>query len=160
MVVVPPAQAGKSPLVCCDTAGMPCRYFEPLQIVPTPFHPKARLPLIDEYDGLCHAGTDPVYVPAESRFPGCNHGNRDNPCGRFPADRERVVLRLTVAKQEPDSLEVLAIEEANHTPLRSQTVRFLLRSEELMPDLAEACQRAQLVAFCRSYLKRSAGQPG
>ncbi len=137
---------------------MPCRYFEPLQIVAAPFHPNARLPLIDEYDGLCHADTEPVYVPAESRFPGCNHGNRDNFCGRFPDGGERVVLRLTVAKQEADALEILAVEEANHSPVRSRTVRFLLPSEELMPDLAEACQRAQCVAFCRSYLKRSAGQ--
>jgi len=136
---------------------MPCRYFEPLQIVPTPFHPKARLPLIDEYEGRCHADTQPVHAPAESRFSECNHGNRDNLCGRFPVDGERVVLRFTVAKQEPESLEILAIEEANHTPLRSRTVRFLLRSEELMPDFAEACLRAQFVAFCRSYLKRYAG---
>lgn len=136
---------------------MPCRYFEPLQIVPTPFHPNARLPLIDEYDGLCHADAQPVSIPAGSRFAGCNHGNRDNPCERFPVASERVVLRLTVAKQEPDALEILAIEEENHTPLRSRRVRFLLGSEELMPDFAEACQRAQLVAFCRSYLKRSAG---
>jgi len=63
---------------------------------------------------------------------------------------------LTVAKQDGEALEVLAIEEANHTPLRWQTVRFLLRNEEIMPDLPAICQRAQFLAFCRSYLKRSA----
>jgi hypothetical protein len=135
---------------------MPCRYFEPLQIVQIPFHPHARLPLVDEYDGLCHAGGEPVGVHTESRFSGCNHGNRDNLCGRLPVGSEHAVLRLTVAKQDGEALEVLAIEEANHTPLRWQTVRFLLRSEEIMPDLPAICQRAQLLAFCRSYLKRSA----
>lgn len=159
MVVVSAAQGGTS-LLACDTAGMPCRYFEPLQIVSVPFHPNARLPLIDEYDGLCHSDTEPSPVPAESRFAGCNHGNRNNPCGRFPAERERAVLRLTVAKQDTDALEVLAIEETNHRPIRWQTVRFLLGSEELIPESSEICQRAQLVAFCRSYLKKAAGQPG
>ena len=138
---------------------MPCRYFEPLQIVSKPFHPNARLPLIEEYDGLCHAETQPVAVPGETRFAGCNHGNRDVSCGRFPSDRERAVLRLTVAKEDGDSLEILAIEEANHSPVRWQTIRFLVQSEELVPNLAEICQRAQLLAFCRSYLKKAAGQP-
>jgi len=138
---------------------MPCRYFEPLQIAPVPFHPNARLPLIDEYEGLCHAETEAIPVPAEIRFAGCNHGNRDTSCGRFPVASERAVLRLTVAKQDPDSLEIVAIEEANHSPLRWQTIRFLLRSEELVPDLTEVCQRAQLLAFCRSYLQKAAAEP-
>jgi hypothetical protein len=136
---------------------MPCRYFEPQQLVPVPFHPNARLPLIEEYDGLCHAGTEPLQTPVESRFAACNHGNRDHPCGRFPVDRERAVLRLTVAKEDAEALEILAIEEANYRPVRWQSVRFLLRSEELVPDLVEICQRAQLLAFCRSYLKKAAG---
>ncbi|MFL6447672.1 MAG: hypothetical protein ACJ746_08285 [Bryobacteraceae bacterium] len=136
---------------------MPCRYFEPLQIVSVPFHQNARLPLIDEYDGVCHVEAEASPVPAESRFQGCNHGNRDHPCGRFPAERDRAVLRLTVAKLDGDALEILAIQEANHRPVRWQTVRFLLRTEELVPDLVEICQRAQLLAFCRSYLKKAAG---
>lgn len=139
---------------------MPCRYFEPLQIVLSPFHPKARLPLIDEYEGLCHSCSEPVPVPAESRFAGCNHGNRENPCGRFPAGTDRSVLRLTVAAKDSDALEILAIEEADHRPVRWETVRFLLRTEELMPDPGGICQRAQLMAFCRSYLKRSGEQTG
>jgi hypothetical protein len=134
---------------------MPCRYFEPLQIVPIPFHPNARLPLIDEYDGVCHACPDPVAVPADSRFAGCNHGNRGKLCGRFPADSDPSVLRLTVATKDSDALEILAIEESDHRPIRWRTVRFLLRSEELMPDPGGICERAQLIAFCRSYLKRS-----
>jgi hypothetical protein len=139
---------------------MPCRYFEPLQIVPIPFHPKARLPLIDEYDGVCHACPDPVAVPADSRFAGCNHGNRENACGRFPGGGDRSVLRLTVATRDSDALEVFAIEEADHRPVRWHRVRFLLRSEELTPDPGGICERAQLIAFCRSYLKRSVEQAG
>lgn len=137
---------------------MPCRFFEPLQIASVPFHPSARLPLIDEYDGLCHVSAEPSPVPEESRFAGCNHGNRHHPCGRFPAERERAVLRLTVAKQDADALEILAIEETNYRPVRCQTIRFLLPNEELVPELSEICQRAQLMAFCRSYLKRAAGR--
>lgn len=139
---------------------MPCRYFEPLQIVTIPFHPKARLPLIDEYEGLCHAASETVAIPAESRFAGCNHGNRGNLCGRFPADSERSVLRLTVTTKNSDALEILAVEEADHRPVQWQTVRFLLGSEELTPDPNGICQRAQLVAFCRSYLRKSGEQAG
>src|SRR5947209_19300466 len=116
---------------------MPCRYFEPLEIVPTPFHPNARLPLIDEYDGRCHARLDSVRIPAESRFTGCNHGNRENLCGRFPAGIERAVLRLTVSKQDSESLEIVAIEEADHRPIRWQTVRFYPGTEVLIPDIEE-----------------------
>jgi hypothetical protein len=139
---------------------MPCRYFEPLQVVPIPFHPNARLPLIEEYDGLCHAGSESATVPAESRFAGCNHGNRDNPCVRFPAAVQAVALRFTVAKESSDALEVLAIEELNHRPVRCQTVRFVLGTEELLPDRSDVCQRAQLLAFCRSYVAKAAGRPG
>jgi hypothetical protein len=146
--------------LACDTAGMPCRYFEPLQIVAIPFHRNARLPLINEYDGSCHASPESAAVPAESRFAGCNHGNRDNPCGRFPASDERIVLRFTISKESSEELEVLAIEEANHRPIRWQTVRFVLGSEELWPDRTDICQRAQILAFCRSYVTRAAGQAG
>ena len=139
---------------------MPCRYFEPLQVVTVPFHPNARLPLIHEYEGLCHACSQPVPVPADSRFTGCNHGNREHSCGRFPADSDGSVLRLTVATRDSDALQILAIEEAEHRPVRWQTVRFLLRSEELMPDPGGICRRAQVIAFCRSYLKRSGEQAG
>jgi hypothetical protein len=134
---------------------MPCRYFEPQHIVDAPFHPNARLPLVDEYDGVCHAEGEPVPVPGDSRFAGCNHGNRGNLCRRFPVDREIRVLRLTVANQEAEFLEVLAIEELDHRPVRWHTVRYLLPSEEFSPEMGEICQRAQLLAFCRSYMKRA-----
>jgi hypothetical protein len=73
---------------------------------------------------------------------------------------DRSVLRLTVAAKDCDALEILAIQEADHRPVRWETVRFLLRTEELMPDPDGICQRAQLMAFCRSYLKRSGEQAG
>lgn len=118
-----------------------------------PFHPNARLPLIQEYDGLCHAGSEPGAIAASSRFAGCNHGNRDDVCNKFPAGQDQMVLRFTILREDDDSLEILTVEETNHRPSRWNPVRFTVTGEQLTPDLSDRCLRAQLLAFCRSYLR-------
>ena len=135
---------------------MPCPYFEPLEIAKVCFHRNARLPLIDEYDGRCHAAAEPIGVPGSIRFAGCNHGNRESGCERFPSGRDLPVLRFTVNRRDSEVLELLAIEETSHHPTRWQTVRFAVQSEAFDSVFSSLCQRAQLLAFCRSYLKKCA----
>lgn len=97
-------------------------------------------------------------APAELRFGCCNHGYSRGTCGRFPADEERSGLRYHLVKQTSATLEVLYIEERQYTPLRWQPVRYFMEGERMEPEIADLCVRAQLLAFCRSYLKRYVDQ--
>lgn len=114
----------------------------------------ARLPLIDEFDGLCRALSDPMPVPAEARLRLCNHGNVRGQCAHFPLQEQRSCFRFEVVHRSTDRLDVLLIEESLYTPLAWHRLAFLIATEQLEPDPPDACQRAQLLAFCRSYLRQ------
>jgi len=133
---------------------MPCPYFEPQQVVAEPTHLNARLPLIDEFDGLCRAASEPLPVPQASRLRLCNHGNARGQCAQFPADEKRTSIRFDVLRRSASNLEILYVEESLYAPLAWRPLTFLIGSERLDPDPQDACQRAQLLAFCRSYLRR------
>jgi hypothetical protein len=137
---------------------MPCPYFEPTEIAASPTDGNARLPLIDEYSGFCHA--DPLLpaVPVELRFRCCNHGYSERVCSRYPAPERRSCARFTVLERSAESLNVLYIEERHHAPVAWRTVRFAPSTQSLEPELDELCARAQLLAFCRAYLRRFAPQ--
>jgi hypothetical protein len=113
---------------------MPCPYFEPRQALPQPTYPSARLPLIDEYDGVCHARTEALPVEAEGRL--------------------RFCFRFDVVQRSVAGLELLFIEEAFFAPLAWRRLQFVIDGERLEPDPADPCERAQILAFCRSYLRR------
>ncbi len=132
---------------------MPCPYFEPQHAVADPTHVNARLPLIDEFAGLCHAGPEPspVDVP-RLRF--CNHGNARGQCAHFPAAETRSAFRFNVLGRSAASLNVLFVEESLYAPVAWRSLTFTIDSGRLDPDPADACRRAQLLAFCRSYLRR------
>jgi hypothetical protein len=132
---------------------MPCPFFEPQRTLAQPQHPNARLPLIDEYDGLCHAGPEPIAVPAGLRFQGCNQGYSRGSCDHFPAAEIRSGLRYNVVRQTAAMLEVLYIEEQSYAPLQWQRVQYFIESGQLEPQLSDRCVRAQFLAFCRSYLQ-------
>ena len=134
--------------------GMPCPYFEPQTIVRDAQHPRARLPLLDEYDGLCRAQAIPLHAPTELRFAYCNQGYSRGYCGRFPADDGRSGLRYTITSRNAATLEILWIEEQEFVPLRWHSVRYLPASSQFDPEPSNECMRAQLLAFCRSYLRR------
>ncbi len=131
---------------------MPCPYFEPRNALVPPGQTNTRLPLIDEYDGLCHAASEPIEAPAELRFRCCNHGYSRGCCERFPSSEARSAVRYSVLRHSRNTLDLICIEEQNYAPLRSRTVRYFLTSERLEPELDDACIQAQAVAFCRSYL--------
>ena len=135
-------------------SGMPCPYFEPQKVVENSHHPNARLPLLQEYDGLCHAGSEPVQAPAELRFDCCNRGYSKGSCARFPLAEARSSMRYSILRRTSATLELICIEEQNYAPLRWRSVQFFLESKRLEPELDDACITAQAIAFCRSYLGR------
>jgi hypothetical protein len=133
---------------------MPCPYFEPRQALAEPTHFNARLPLIDEFDGVCRALPEPFAVPPAGRLRLCNHGNVRGQCAHFPADDNRSAFRFEVLHRSAADLDLLFIEESVYAPLSWRRLSFLIDSESLEPDPPDPCQRAQLLAFCRSYLRR------
>ena len=133
---------------------MPCPYFEPQRVASDPLHASARLPLIDEYDGMCHAHPDLISAPPELRFRCCNHGYSRGGCERVPASDVRSSARYNVVRRSEATLEVLCIEEQNYAPLRWQSIQYSIGSDRLTVELSDVCLAAQLLAFCRSYLQR------
>jgi hypothetical protein len=136
---------------------MPCPYFEPKQVATDPQHRGARLPLLDEYDGLCHATGDVLGVPSDVRFRCCNHGYSRGGCDRFPRDESRSGLRYNVVRRTGTALEIVCVEEQQYAPLHWYSIQYFLDSERIEPQLSDTCIRAQVLAFCRSYLKRFSG---
>jgi hypothetical protein len=133
---------------------MPCPYFEPQQPVLPPTSLNARLPLIDEFDGLCRALPQPQPVPPDSRLRLCNHGNARGVCAHFPIQDQRSSFRFEVLRRSIAQLDLLFIEESLYAPVAWHRLAFLINPEQLDPDPTDACQRAQLFAFCRSYMRQ------
>lgn len=134
--------------------GMACPFFEPSHVISNPRHPSARLPLIDEYDGLCHAATTPIQAPGERRFECCNRGYPYPQCSLFPMGDGPHCLRYSILEQSACAVRLVLIEERDYSPLAWRTVQYSITTEELMPEVVDACARAQVIAFCRSFLKR------
>ncbi len=133
---------------------MPCPYFEPQRVVISPRYANARLPLIHEYQGVCHAAAEPQTAPEALRFQYCNHGYSRGACDCFPSIETRSCLRYTVVRRTATALELVCVEEQDHAPLRWQTLRYILTTGELDPEVSEICMRTQALAFCRSYLQQ------
>jgi hypothetical protein len=53
----------------------------------------------------------------------------------------------------PASLEILLVEELHYAPVAWRRVRYFVGSESLEPEVPDVCMRAQVIAFCRSFLK-------
>lgn len=133
---------------------MPCPLFEPQRAVSNPHHANARLPLIEEQDGVCHAAADPFAVPSELRFSCCNHGYSAKHCGHWPEAVGVSALRYSIAAHEGDVLQVICIEEKDYAPVRWRSVQYSIATGQLEPMIEDSCMRAQVIVFCRSYLQR------
>jgi hypothetical protein len=133
---------------------MPCPYFEPQRVVPPGQQTNARLPLIQEHDGLCRAGAEPMEAPAAMRFRYCNHGYSRGACRHFPSHEIRSSLRYELLGRTETELEVMIIEEQDYAPAAWRIVKYSAASELVSPELHEPCLRAQVLAFCRSFLSR------
>ncbi len=115
-----------------------------------PTLPNARLPLIDEYDGVCLASGCAVEAASRLRF--CNHGNARGACAHFPIDEQRSSFRFEVLRRSVAHLDLLFITETSYAPSAWRRLEFLVDGEALNPVPEDACERAQMLAFCRSYL--------
>jgi hypothetical protein len=95
-------------------------------------------------------------APAALRFRYCNHGYSRGCCERFPDAEPRSGLRYSIVARTVAGLQVLCVEERNYAPSHWQSVRYFVEGERLEPEPRDRCLQAQLLAFCRSYLKRFA----
>jgi hypothetical protein len=140
---------------------MPCPFFEPLSAVLSSRFAGVRLPLIDEYSGLCHSACEnPVAVDAAHRLQ-CNHGYASGACPRFPPNAASSAMRYSVAGRTDLEITLVWLEEQGHSPLRWGSLRYSIAEDALSPlDLTPPI-RAQALAFCRSFLLRlkTAEQP-
>ena len=128
---------------------MSCPFFEPLAPVLVPQFRNGRLPLIQEHEGMCHAGS----ADTSANGPACNHGYARGQCERFPEAAPSIALRYSVLRRDGAELEFLCIAEENHAPVRSRRLHFSSDLNQLREMDLDTCLAAQAVAFCRSYLR-------
>ncbi len=133
---------------------MPCPLFEPVRAISHPQRSNARLPLIEEHDGVCHAASYPFAVPSDLRFRCCNHGYSANACQHLPAEEKRSALRYSVVTHTGDVLEVICVEEKDYAPVKWVRMQYVITTGLLEPRIEDACMKAQALAFCQSYLRR------
>jgi hypothetical protein len=133
---------------------MPCPFFEPQQRAAKPAYAHARMPLIDEYDGLCHARAQVEQAPENVRFRCCNHGYSRTECTRFPQTESSSALRYSVVRETGELLQVLCIEERDHVPTPRFTIEFNIGDCSLAACDLTLVMQAQALAFCRSYVDR------
>ena len=132
---------------------MPCPFFEPQKVVERPTRVNARLPLIGEFTGLCHAGETPVVAPAGLLFAACNQGYSRGTCVHFPSQETRSALRYSVVAQTDCVIDLLCIEEADYAPLQWKRLQYRIAEGELSPETTPLLMRAQAVAFAREHLR-------
>ena len=136
---------------------MPCPFFEPTTVASNVQFKDARLPLLEEYEGCCHATHHPFPIPSELRFQSCNQGYPRGICNYFPPTEIRSCIRFDVAACNAEAIDLLCVAERDHAPIHWHRVRFVRATEEVVPALTDTSARAQVVAFCRSYLRRFSG---
>lgn len=130
---------------------MPCPYFEPLRPVETPQHTNARLPLLQEFDGLCRARLTPEVVPGAMRFRFCNQGNSQRECQNYPINRPSASIRFDVLRHSGASIEILMLEEREYAPFAWQRITYQFEGDKLEPETDDPSRRAQILAFCRTF---------
>ncbi len=144
---------------------MSCPFFEPLAVAALPERipseqgfkqTNGRLPLIEEYDGLCHAASagPSLPVPTELRRTCCNMGNSNGACSLCPEKFWERSIRFTVSSRSQNTLDVLCIEEERFAPVQLHRLSFSVGDSELIADGPGVTISAQALAFCKSYLAR------
>jgi hypothetical protein len=131
---------------------MPCPFFEPRTPLRSSSQSGGRLPLIEQYDGVCHASQPPLPVPETNRFRLCNHGNSKGECPSFPVAESRSCLRYEMIEQTPTHTQILCVEEQAHAPLRWSSIKYDVKKRDFEIAPADVCVHAQALAFTRSFL--------
>jgi hypothetical protein len=133
---------------------MPCPYFAPHLPTSQPESAGGRFPLIDSFVGDCHATATPSPAPPEMLVRYCNQGYSRTDCTHFPAADTRSAMRYSVVRRSDEFLDILIIVECGYAPVTWQPVRYFIDSGVLEPACADACTRAQALAFSKAYLRR------
>jgi len=131
---------------------VPCPLFEPIAKVISGRVPAPRLPLINEFEGICHAGEGKI--DPEHRFHYCNRGNAKGNCASFPASMALTAIRFSVTARTASALTVVMVEEHNHWPSAWRTIDFMISEKRVTPEISDVCRRAQILRFCDSYLDK------
>jgi hypothetical protein len=129
---------------------MACPYFEPTVPVQPPTLLNARLPLIEEYQGICGACASRSLVA----FAPCNHGYPSGACVCYPAGERNRANRYSLARRTAESLEIVFVTECDHSPTSSRTLLYSISAGRIVTDGIDHCASAQAAAFCRSYLRK------
>jgi hypothetical protein len=61
-------------------------------------------------------------------------------------------MRYSVTSHSAASVEVLCIEEAGYAPVTWSRLQYSIEDGAISPDPSSACLRAQVTAFCKSFL--------
>jgi hypothetical protein len=132
---------------------MPCPLFEPIRRVDHEDSWNARLPLLFEFEGICHGGEEAI--DEERRFRFCNRGYARSYCKSFPTHVENSAIRFSVVEATAATVTVLVIEEEDHWPKRWTKTEFVIAEARLEPEIEDGCRRAQTIQFCLSYLDKT-----
>jgi len=132
---------------------VPCPLFEPVARVIQVRVPAPRLPLIHEFEGICHAGEG--HIDPEHRFHYCNRGNAKGNCPSFPESLALTAIRFSVTARTGNLLTILIVEEQNHWPAAWKTIDFMIDEKRIQPEVSDICRRAQILRFCDSYLEET-----
>jgi hypothetical protein len=135
---------------------MPCPCFEPQRAITQRTQRNVRLPLIDAYEGQCHAPERPGVPSGDVLFRFCNQGYSRGFCSYFPSGETRSALRYSIQGRSDTVLDVICIEESDHSPVRWFPLKYSLDTDALQPDPADICIATQARAFCRGYLRHLA----
>ena len=131
---------------------MPCPFFEPTLVAFDPQSAFGRLPLIAEYNGICHRDGTAINERSPLRFEGCNQGHLQSECPHVHQIESRVSRRFSVRERTDTTLRVIVLEEGYHYPVRWREVVYLIPERQLTEEGGDEIERAQIRAFCVSYL--------
>lgn len=139
---------------------MACPFFMPVQPLRRDHWLHApRLPLGDDYRGLCQAGAE-LFQPSESSQQDlCNCGYARGRCDRFPTESADAV-RFSVVQEDDARIRLIYVLERAHAPEAHGVIEYS-KPAARMEGNVDARLLAQAGAFVQSYLRNAtaAGPP-
>ncbi len=112
-----------------------------------------RLPLIAEYNGICHRDGAAITGRSPLRFEGCNQGRFQSECPHVTAIESRVSRRFTVREHTETNLRLVVLEEVDGVPVRWREVAYRIPEQSIAEENGDEIECAQIRAFCTSYLQ-------
>jgi hypothetical protein len=134
---------------------MACPYFIPTEKFANGLWPHpSRLPLGDGWRGLCTASSDQRITPSDDELREfCNLGYAAH-CPRLPHPRRFDAVRLSVARDRDQRIEICCVLETAHRPGAQRMLEYDAAARHWL--VAHPDPRIQAMAACylESYLQR------